>query len=102
METHAKKRLEIIVEGALTDRVIDQLESAGAPGYTVFEGVRGRGHAGRWRRDQLSDAYHMNMIIVILDESRLDALLGALQPTMASHLAIVDITDAKVLRGDRF
>ena len=102
METHAKKRLEIIVEGALTDRVIEQLERAGAPGYTVFEGVRGHGHGGHWRRDQLSDAYHMNMIIVILDASRLDAILQALQPTMTTHLAIVDITDAKVLRGERF
>jgi nitrogen regulatory protein PII len=51
IETHPKKRVEIMIEAPALTRVTDALDHAQATGYTVMPALAGRGNGGGWQRD---------------------------------------------------
>ena len=102
MEMHDAKRVSIVIEAPLERRLADALNAAGVTGYTIMPVHGGSGRSGRWSREgQLGRSGMLNFICLIRPE-RLDALLEAAFAVVEPHIGVVSVTDAKVLRAERF
>ena len=103
MEMHKAKRVEIIIEAMMEQRVTDALIGAGVTGYTVLPVSGGSGRSGPWTREgQVSRASGMVSVICLVHPERLDHLLNAVFSVVERHIGVVNITDAQVLRAERF
>ena len=78
MQTHAAKRVEIIIEAPMQRRLTDALETAGVTGYTVLPVRGGSGQSGPWTREgQVTSAGGMVAVVCLIRPERLDDLLDA-------------------------
>ncbi len=103
METHAAKRIEIIIEAPMQTRLTRVLEEAGAPGYTVLPVFGGFGRSGSWSREgQVSRAAGMVAVICIVAPEKAEPLLEAAYRVLERQIGIVSITDCEVVRKERF
>ncbi len=103
MQTHAAKRVEIIIEAPMESRLTEALEKAGVTGFTVLPVLGGgSGRSGRWTREGQVGRAGMVALICLIRPERLDALLDAAFAVVERHLGVVSITDAKILRAERF
>lgn len=102
METHLRKRLDIIVEAPLQRRVTEVLEAKGVRGYTVLRCLAGKGHGGVWQEGEISSAGAMRMIVSIMPETQARQVLEELQSLLGDYAAIATLSDVEVLRGDHF
>lgn len=103
MDTHPAKRVEIIIEAVMEQRLTQALSEAGVTGYTVLPVMGGSGRSGTWSREgQVGRASGMVAVICLVRPERLDALLDAAFAVVERHIGVVSITDAQVLRAERF
>ncbi len=103
METHRAKRVEIIIEAVMERSLTGALIDAGVTGYTVIPVSGGSGRSGQWTRDgQVSRAGGMVSVICLIRPDRLDGLLDAIFAVVKRHIGVVNVTDALVLRAERF
>jgi PII-like signaling protein len=102
MQTHPKKKLEIIIEAPLLNRLLDKLERLNVSGYTVVPAIAGKGSGGAWREGQLTQAGHMVMVICITSEERIPEVLKPVYEVLARHIGIVTVSDVQVIRADHF
>lgn len=103
METHEAKRVEIIIEAPMQRRLTKALHDAGVTGYTVLPVFGGSGRSGTWTREgQVSAAGGMVAVVCLIRPERLEELLEAAFAVVDSHIGVVSITDAQVLRVERF
>lgn len=102
LELYAKKRVEIVVEGALMEAVLDVVDEAGATGYTVLPALSGRGNTGLWEAGGLSQAFTRVLVVVIANAETATRLIGALDHILDDYTAIVTVCDVEVLRDDHF
>ena len=103
LETHPKKRIEIVVEAPLRKRLLTLLDREGVNGYTVLPAIEGRGEETDWQRDgQVSLAGQMLMVVCIVDPSRADEVVEAVYNLLARQFGIVTISDIEVIRGEKF
>jgi PII-like signaling protein len=103
MKTHPKKRIDIMVEAPLMQKVINLLDQQAVGGYTVLPVLAGRGKDGAWHRDGVvGRAGALVMIFCILDEARVDDVLGPLFALVARQIGIVTVSDVQVIRPDHF
>ncbi|MEY1557464.1 transcriptional regulator [Yoonia sp. R2331] len=102
MEMHDAKRVSIVIEAPLESRLSDALLEAGVTGFTIMPVLGGSGRSGRWSREgQLGRSGMVNFICLIRPE-RLDGLLEAAFAVVEPQIGVVSVTDAKVLRAERF
>ncbi|NBJ10267.1 DUF190 domain-containing protein [Microvirga arsenatis] len=103
MQTHLKKRIEIVVEYPALRRLLERLDRSQVTGYTVVPALAGRGHDGLWSSEGLAgDAGRMMMVICITDPARLDPVLEEVYSVVARHIGIVTVSDVQVIRSDHF
>jgi nitrogen regulatory protein PII len=103
MQTHAAKRVEIMIEAPMERRLTEVLDAAGVTGYTVLPVHGGSGRSGRWSREgQVSAAGGMVAVLCIVRPDRLDTLLEAAFAVVERHIGFVAVTDCAVLRAERF
>ncbi|MET1415830.1 DUF3240 family protein [Roseibium sp. HPY-6] len=103
MEMKDAKRVEIIIEAPMENRLTDTLEEAGVTGFTILPVMGGSGRSGRWSREgQVSRAGGMVAIICIIRAERLDELLDAAFAVVERHIGVVTVSDCSVLRAERF
>ncbi|HVL70427.1 MAG TPA: transcriptional regulator [Beijerinckiaceae bacterium] len=103
MQTHPKKRIEIVLEAPALNRLIDRLEKANVSGYTVLPALAGRGSGGGWSREGLAgDAGRMVMVLCIIDGARVDEVLEAAYGVVSRHIGIVAVSDVQVIRAEHF
>ncbi len=103
MEMHQAKRVEIIIEAPLVGRLTDALRKTGVTGYTVLPVLGGFGRSGEWSRDgEVSRASGMVAVVCLIRPDRLDAMLEAAFAVVERHIGVVSVTDASVLRAERF
>ncbi len=101
VETVTRKRIEILVDIPLKDRVTDEIDKAGITGWTVLPVQSGRGHEGDWSEDRIT-ASDKVFVLTICNESKAFALRDALAPILSSHSLLFMMADIQVVRGDRF
>jgi PII-like signaling protein len=103
MKTFSKKRIDIMVEAPLMQRVIALLDAEGVSGYSVLPVLAGRGQDGPWHRDGIvGRAGAMVLVFCILDEQRVDAVMGPLFALISRQIGIVTVSDVSVIRPDHF
>ncbi len=102
-QTFRKKRLEIIVEEPILNRLTDALIAAKVTGYTILPTLGGYGSEGQWHRENaLSRAGQMVTLVCILDESRVEAVLSAAYAIVSRQVGIVTLSDVEVVRPELF
>ncbi len=103
IETFTKKKLEIVLERPLLNRLLDLLDRLEVSGYTALPALAGRGHDGVWRREgMVGEAGQMIVVFCILDGDRIDAVLSEVRELITRQIGIVTVTDVEVVRRDHF
>jgi PII-like signaling protein len=103
MKTYAKKRIDIMVEAPLLNRVLSILDELEVGGYTVLQALAGRGVDGSWHQDGLVGRVgSVVQVFCIVDESRLDKTLEPLFKLVSRQIGIVTVTDIQVIRPEHF
>ena len=103
MKTTLKKKVEIVIEAPMVERLCRLLEEGGATGYTVYPAVQGRGANGAWsRRGEISESQRMYVLFTVLDASELEPALERIYDLLSRQIGIVTVTDVAVIRGERF
>jgi nitrogen regulatory protein PII len=102
MQTHKARRVEIIIEAPMERRLTEALLKAGVTGFTVLPVMGGSGRSGHWTREGQVGRSGMVAVICLIRPERLDALLEAAFSVVERHIGVVSITEAEVLRAERF
>lgn len=103
MQMHQAKRVEIIIEAMMERRLTEALTAAGVTGYTVLPVSGGSGRSGVWSREgQVGRAGGMVAVICLVRPERLDPLIEAAFAVVERHIGVVSVTDAHVIRAERF
>ncbi|WP_349358609.1 DUF190 domain-containing protein [Stappia sp.] len=103
MKTYTKKRLEIVVEAPIQDRLIALLDRLQVTGYTVLPALAGRGHDGEWSREgMVGEAGRMIVVICLIDGDRVDGVLDKVFSMVSRRSGIVSISDVEVVRAEHF
>ncbi|HMO06746.1 MAG TPA: transcriptional regulator [Paracoccaceae bacterium] len=102
MQTYRAKRVEIIIEAPMEGRLTAALVKAGVTGFTVLPVLGGSGRSGQWSREGQVGRSGMVAVICLIRPERLDALLEAAFAVVERHIGVVSVTDAEVLRAERF
>jgi len=101
VETHARKRLEVIVEQSYLGRVTEILDGRGAMGYTVLPTLAGKGTRGQWTPDPSSVLGSRVFIIAVAQESAIEGIMSGLRDLFAEIPGVAFVSDAQVLRRNR-
>jgi nitrogen regulatory protein PII len=100
---HAAKRIEIIIEAIMEKRLTTALVGAEVTGFTVLPVSGGSGRSGLWTRDgQIGRSEGMVAVVCLVRPDRLDMLIDKVFPLLSRHIGVINITDAQVLRAERF
>lgn len=103
MQVHPAKRVEIIIEAVMERRLTEALLAANVTGFTVLPVSGGSGRSGHWTREgQVSRASGMIAVVCLVRPERVDGLLDAVLPVLERHIGVVNITEAQVIRAERF
>lgn len=102
MQTHTAKRVEIVIEAPLESRLIKALTETGVTGFTILPVLGGSGRSGVWTREGQVGRAGMVSVVCLIKPERLDGLLDAAFSVLEKHIGVVSITDAQVLRAERF
>jgi nitrogen regulatory protein PII len=103
MQTTPKKRLEIVIEAPILDRLTRKLDDMGLPGYTVTPAVCGRGREGSWSgRGAITESGQMFVLFAVLDAAHLDAVLEAVYAIVSRQIGILTVSDVEVIRAEHF
>lgn len=101
VETHPRKRLEVIVEQAQLGRVTEILDGRGAMGYTIMPTLAGKGTRGQWMPDPSSPVGSRVVIIAVAQDSAIDGIMAGLRDLFREISGVAFVTDTAVLRRDR-
>ncbi|ACI98663.1 P-II family nitrogen regulator [Rhodospirillum centenum] len=102
METHRRKRVEIVVERARAPTILGRIRELGATGYTLIPDVSGQGHRGMMGGGEVFDTYRTVMILVIAHEDLARTLLAEIHALLENYTGIVYLSDVEVVRADHF
>ena len=103
MQTHPKKRIEVVVEALLMRRIIDRLDRANVSGYSIMPIIAGRGHDNAWTSDgEISNAAQMVAVVCIADAAKVDDILESVFGVISHQIGFVTISDVFVIRPERF
>ena len=103
MEQHPKKRIDIVIETPLVERVAALLDRMDVSGYSMMPITAGRGQGRAWTADgQIGNAMQMTALACIVDASVMDAILDAVFDVVSQQIGFVTISDVCVIRRDRF
>jgi nitrogen regulatory protein PII len=103
MQTHPKKRIDIIIEMPLLRRITERFDKAGVSGYSVLPVIAGRGQTGAWSAGgQVSEVGQMAAIICIVDAGKADAVLDEVFAVVKKQIGFVTVSDVAVVRPERF
>lgn len=102
MQMHPAKRVEIIIEAPMERRLTEALTEAGVTGFTVLPVLGGSGRSGQWSREGQVGRSGMVAFVCLVRPERLETLLNAAFAVVERHIGVVCVTDAQVLRAERF
>lgn len=102
MHMHPAKRVEIIIEAPMEARLSEALIKAGVTGFTVLPVLGGSGRSGHWTREGQVGRSGMVAVVCLIRPERVDNLLKAAFAVVERHIGVVCVTDAQVMRAERF
>lgn len=103
MQSHHKKRIDIMIEQPLLRRMLELLDDSGVKGYTVLPVLAGKGVDGAWHVDgTVGRAGSLALIFCIVDEARINEVLDPVFSLVQKQIGIVTISDVAVIRKEQF
>lgn len=88
------KRIEIVIEQALADRVIETLRTLDVPGYTLLRNVGGHGDRGARRADELAgDSVNCLFLIACDDPELVQRIADGVRPLLSRFGGICLVSD---------
>ncbi len=103
MQTHRRKRLEIVVEKKRAAAVLDLLDrDPEVTGWTMLPCLGGRGHTGTRLPEGATDALDTVVILVVTSEAVAQRVMAAVLELLAEHVGIVLLSDVEVARPAHF
>lgn len=102
VELHRRKKIEVIIETPARPLLIDVLNRAGSPGYTMIPAIGGRGLRSAWDRNQLMDAANQVIIVTIVSAEAAETIMAEVGKLLEDYRGVVTVSDVEVLRGGRF
>jgi nitrogen regulatory protein PII len=103
MQTHRAKRIEIIIETPALRTLLRTLEKTGVKGYSILPVMGGYGRSGSWSREgQVGIASSMVTVVCLITPERADSVLDAVFEVVERQIGIVTLSDAEVVRQERF
>jgi nitrogen regulatory protein PII len=102
MQLAKMKRLDIIIETAKRDEIIDMIRQSGATGYTLYPEVDGEGM--RESREDIGFSHpHRNAgIFVIGPEPVIMEIVERISGLLPNHAGILFVSEVEVLRKGHF
>jgi PII-like signaling protein len=101
-KTVTRKRIEILVDAPLAQRLIRAAADVGISGYTLIPVQSGAGHSGTWRDDQVSGASTKLIFLTIASEDKAEKFVSLLAPRLTEYSMLLTLSDVQVVRGERF
>lgn len=93
------KRIEIIIEQPLASRVSEQLDSLGAPGYTLTSNVSGSGDRGVRRANESTGTFTNCIFLIACDDDALtQRIIDAVRPLLSLSGGVCLVSDAQWVR----
>ncbi len=103
MQTHLAKRIEILIETPALRLLRGALERSGVKGYSILPLMGGYGRTGSWSREgEVGIASSMVAVLCLVAPERADAVLDAVFEVVNRQIGIVTVSDAEVVRQERF
>ena len=101
MKTYPAKRVAIIIEKVMQNRLTDALQEAGITGYSILPVLGGSGQSGHWLAEgQVSHGTGMVQVICIVRQEQLEGLEETAFAYIQRHMGIMTIGDCEVLARD--
>ncbi len=89
------KRLEIIIEQGLVDKVIDCLITTKVSGYTLLPNASGSGGRGQRLADDPAGTFTNCIFIVVCEsDAEAEAVVAAVRPLLTRSGGVCIVTDA--------
>ena len=102
-ETQQRKRIEVLIDSALTRKLVAAADAAGINGYTFLPVSGGKGQGGIWSDDQISGgAAAKTLFLTVTSEPKAQKLVDALQPLLDSHGLVLFVSTVDVIRGAKY
>ncbi len=90
------KRLEIVIEHSVTDKLSHILDDMGVTGYTIIPGAAGRGDRGRRRNDDPTGTLSNAVFIVACESDEIaESIVDAVRPLLSRSGGICLVSEAK-------
>ncbi len=102
MQTHRRRRLEIIIEAPILKRVEALLDACGVHVFTVLEAREGRGLSGRWDDQSLAVGMDQRVVIAVTTEEVAEKVLAGMAEIFLRYPGVIYASDVDVLRAERF
>lgn len=103
MQTHKRKRLEIVVEKRRAPAVLELLDhEPGITGWTMLPCIGGRGHTGTRLPEGATDALDTVLILVVTSEEVAHRTMGEVLELLRDYVGVVLMSDVEVARAAHF
>ena len=102
MQTHSRKKLELIIESVHMNPIKAILERHSNQAYTVVPCLSGRGARGDWTPDRLTQSGSRVLLITVAEEAIIRSILEDVHAVLEELPGVVFISDVEVLRPERF
>jgi nitrogen regulatory protein PII len=91
------KRIEIIASSYETSRILERMEQAGAPGYTLIRDVAGKSQWGSAGDDLPVTMLGNSYIISFCPDEKVEAIVEAIKPVLDRYGGVCYVSDAMVV-----
>ena len=88
------KRIEIVIDSPHLSRLLDALNRAGTPGYTILQPAHGRGDRGSRLGDDVSAALDNAYVLVACNAAQAEKLVDAVRPLLHEAGGLCLVSDS--------
>lgn len=89
------KRVEVVINSRELSKLLRVLEEEGVTGYTVIEGVKGKGGRGERMSDDLTGVFRNSYVMTACPAERAAGLVEAVRPLLERYGGICLVSDAQ-------
>jgi nitrogen regulatory protein PII len=87
------KKVEIIIESVYLPHILKTVEALALPGFTVINGVSGRGLHGIHDAQELTDVSANSYIIIICSDDHTNKLINSMRKELEKYGGICFLSD---------
>ncbi|MBX3730440.1 MAG: DUF190 domain-containing protein [Candidatus Sumerlaeia bacterium] len=92
------KRVEIVTVAVAKPRLLEALERAGVPGYTILRAAEGYGDRGRRMADEVTAVFENMYVLVACSPEQAERVTVAVRPILERFGGICLISDATSIK----